>query len=383
MHKRTFLKFLASSSVVALLPNILTGCSRDSFMDVSSNIVMGGGKYADPNELTKVNYALSIINLTMKKKKLIPINFLAHGVIIDPKNYFRAILFEKIGPGACEIDLHSMKMTNIITTNNEKYFYGHGAFSIDAKYIFCTETYLNNKKGIIAIRDADTMQYLGEFPTYGDNPHECKLTDNGKTMVVTNAGSSIGGNIMPSVTYIDMASQQLKERVLLTNKRLNTGHMAIGNNGSLVVASAPREGLSKTDLGGVSIRPTNLNMQSISLPSDIVNSMKGEALSVIIHNKKDIAAVTHPDGNMVTFWSVKDRTLLNHIKIEKPRGVTLTNNEKTFLISYGQDTNLISIDVDSMTVNSNALMKYTYLTGSHIYNWSKTLKEILPIGAMA
>ena len=382
ISRRAFLKFLSCSSAVAFLPQVLISCSKPSFVDQNSNIILGGGKFVSPNNPEKINYALSVVNLTLKDKRLVPLDFLAHGVIVDPNNYFRLIMFEKIGPGACEVDLKSMKMVRKITTSDDKYFYGHGAFTIDGKILYCTETYLGNKKGIIAVRDAQTMQYLGEFPTYGDNPHECQLIKRGKVLVVTNAGSTIGGNTEPSVTYIDMNNQQLIERVMLTNDRLNTGHIGIAKDGSLVVASAPRDGLDKTELGGVSIRPNGEQMETITTPNETVRSMTGEALSVIIHNARNIAAVTHPDGNMVTFWSVSDRRLLKVIRLERPRGVTLTLDEKTFVISYGADTSIMLVDAESLSTKPDENIALTYLSGSHIYNWSKTITEILPMGGM-
>lgn len=361
----------------------MSGCTEQAFIDPGSNIILGGGKFSNPDNQKQINYALSVVNLTLKTKRLVPLDFLAHGVIVDPNDYFRLIIFEKIGPGACEVDLNAMKMVRKITTSDDKYFYGHGAFTGDGKSLYCTETYLDNKKGIIAIRDAQTMQNMGEFPTYGDNPHECQLIDNGKVMVVTNAGSTIGGNTEPSVTYIDMANQQLIEKVFMTNNRINTGHIGIAKDGSLVVASAPRDGLDKTDTGGVSIRPKDKHMETITSPNEVVKSMTGEALSVIIHNTKNIAAVTHPDGNMVTFWSVSDRRLLNVIKAEKPRGVTLTMDEKTFVVSYGADTSIMLVDVETLSINPDEKITLTYLSGSHIYNWSKTLTEILPMSGVA
>jgi uncharacterized protein len=383
ISRRTFLKFLAQSSAVVILPHSLFGCTEAAFVDPKSNIILGGGKFANPDNQKQIDYALSVVNLTLKTKRLIPLDFLAHGVIIDPNNYFRLMVFEKIGTGACEIDLNTMQMVRKITTSDDKYFYGHGAFTVDGKILYCTETYLDNKKGIIAIRDAQTMQNLGEFPTYGDNPHECQLVDNGKVMVVTNAGSTIGGNTEPSVTYIDMANQQLIERVFMTNDRINTGHIGIAKDGSLVVASAPRDGLEKTEPGGVSIRPQGNPMETITSPNELVQSMTGEALSVIIHDVNNIAAVTHPDGNMVTFWSISDRRLLNVIRVEKPRGVALTIDGENFVVSYGADTNIMLVDVETLSTKPDEMITLTYLSGSHIYNWSKTLAEILPMGGMS
>lgn len=54
----------------------------------------------------------------------------------------------------------------------------------------------------------------------------------------------------PSVTYIDVASHRLLDRVPLTDARLDTGHLGIAQDRSLVVVSAPRAGPSTAERGG-------------------------------------------------------------------------------------------------------------------------------------
>jgi hypothetical protein len=287
-------------------------------------------------------------------------------------------LFEKRGPGACEFDLKTQRVIRQIPCRDGHYFYGHGAYTVDGKQLFSTETKLSNLDGFIAIRDTKTLEYLGEFPSYGKEPHECKLIDRGKTLIVTNGGGNFTGEA-PSIAYIDVASQKLLEKIELSNKSLNAGHLAVDQAGALIVVSAPRSGLGKEQLGGVSIRPKGQKqkLESIFNPQSVTNKMYGEALSVVIAEKQQMAAVTHPSGNLVTFWSLKDRRLLKTLSLENPRGIELTKNERFFLISYGRTADLMKIDLATLSREKSKVFNDTYFTGSHIYNWSRTMQELL------
>jgi len=374
LSRRNFLKFL-SLSCISLQANLLAGCTHQKFYHPDNDILLGGGRFNKEDELRHV---LAIVNLQQKSKTLVDLDFLAHGIIIDPNNKKRLVMFEKIGPSAAEVDLETHTVSRKISTTKDKQFYGHGAFSKAGDTLFCTETYLSSHKGIVAIRDGKTFDSLGEFPTYGENPHECQLIDDGDTLVVTNAGSEIVDKSQPCVTYIDVQTQKLIERVTLTNQQLNTGHIGIGKDGSLIVASAPRKGLETTHTGGVSIRSGKKNMLSMTQPEMVINKMTGEALSVAIDEKHKIAAVTHPDGNLVTFWSVDKRELLKAMSVPKPRGVTLSIDGKSFIVSYDINTSLVLISTKDLTASTDSIMQPTFISGSHIYNWSRRLTEIMP-----
>ena len=258
----------------------------------TNEIILGGGKYLDIN-INSIRHVLSIVNLNDQSQELINTDFLPHGIHRNPAKMSTVALFEKKGPGACEFDLNTKKITRSIQTKAGRYFYGHGAYNITGDTLFSTETELKDLKGVIGIRNTKDMSYLGEFPTYGLEPHECKLIDHGKTLVVTNGGGDFKSE-PPSVVYIDVNSQQLIESVQLTNKSLNAGHLAVAKDGSLVVVSAPRFGLGKSYAGGVSIRPKGKSMKSIGVPEKITQELYGEALSIVIIPNKGVAAGDTP-----------------------------------------------------------------------------------------
>jgi hypothetical protein len=344
------------------------------------NIILGGGSYLNLDNLER-KHVISVIDLESRKRTLTDISFLPHGFHRNPQNINRLAIFEKRGPGACEYDLNERKVVRYIPGASGRYFYGHGAYSIDGSLLYSTETMLKTKDGVIALRDADTLKILGEFPSYGKEPHECKLIDGGQTMVVTNGGGNMQGET-PNVAYIDMNSEKLLEKVELTNARLNTGHFSVSDTGSLVVVSAPREGLSNQHLGGVSIRPRGDYMESIASPLAVTQRMKGEALSVVIHPDAGLAAVTHPDSNMVTIWSLHDRKLVKVIELEKARGVELTSDMKSFVISYGFQASLIQIPLATLEPDNDSIIEDSLISGSHIYNWSREMNELFYPGPL-
>ncbi|GFR89191.1 twin-arginine translocation pathway signal [Elysia marginata] len=226
--RRKLIQF--SSLSLTLLP-FISACTSEKNYTEEQNLILGGGRFK-LSENGPTQYVFSTVDLRSNITSFIRLNFLPHGIHAHPDTPERLAVFEKKGPHACEIDLKNQELIREITTDSSRYFYGHGTYSADGNLLFCTESNLQSLDGIIAVRDSKSMDYLGEFPSYGKEPHECKLIDNGNILVVTNGGGPVNGS-PPSVTYIDIHSEQLLETVNLTNPRINTGHMALAQDGSL------------------------------------------------------------------------------------------------------------------------------------------------------
>ncbi|WP_456372634.1 DUF1513 domain-containing protein [Thiolapillus sp.] len=340
------------------------------------DLILGGGQYLVPGQSAEeMRFVFSVLQPEQDKPNLIDTAFLPHALALKPDQPTTMAVFEKKGPGACEIDLNSMSLTRVIETVPQRHFYGHGAYSADASLLYCTESYLDDFKGVIAVRDADSHQLLGEFPTYGEEPHECQLIDDGKVMVVTNGGGPLGGDA-PCVTYIDVQTEKLLERVEMTSEQINTGHFALDADGGLIVVSAPRAGLELTDNGGVSIKPAGAGMLTKEEPADVVARMKGEALSVAIHAGTGVAAVAHPDGDMVTFWSMKDGSFVKAMDFPRPRGICLNTEDSGFYISYGSDTLLGFVHAQTLEEDADRVRTSTFQSGSHVFNWIRDVESL-------
>lgn len=339
---------------------------------VSKGLLLGPGKHTLPDGSTR--FDLSIIDLDSDAPNfaLIPMPFFGHGVSPNPTRPERAAIFEKWGSGACEVDLLTGELVRMIETTPDRQFYGHGAYSPDGKVLYCTETIVaGDYSGVIAMRDAETLDYLGEFPSYGLSPHDCHLIDEGRTMVVTNGGGPLDGSA-PCVTYIDVASQQLKEKLTFDTPNINAGHIAIADNGGIAVVSAPRQKLDlETSNGGVSLKPHAGELATMTEPEQVVSRLKGETLSTCIDNQRNIVAATTPMADTLTFWDLDTGKLLQHYHIANPRGITLTADRKYYVVTYGSPVAQLSlIDVSTLEKVQGFDLEWTGMTGSHVYSYS-------------
>jgi hypothetical protein len=334
------------------------------------DLILGGGSFVDLQDGKTPRHVLSRVDLATQRVGLTATGFLPHGIALDPLDANRVVVCEKIGPGCCEIDLASGRLTRTIAPQEDRWFYGHGAFSPDGRLLYTTETVNSRESGVIGVRDARTLAYLGEFPTFGENPHDCRLSADGRTLVVTNGGGRRGTPMRPCVTYVDVEARRLLDKVEPDDERVNAGHLALSDEGVLVVVSAPRKGMRETDLGGVSLRRARGPLHVASEPGPVVQRMVGEALSVEIHEPTGVAAVTHPFGEMVTFWSLAEQKLLTTLELPRARGLALSRDGRHFVLSYGATADLDRIDPRTWKRVPGGLSR-SFLTGSHLFNWNR------------
>ena len=99
MNRRKFLN--ASLSALISYPLLFfPGQAQASYGD----IVVGGGMYKNL-DTNKIEFLLGYVDLGSYIIKQNPLNFLPHGIALDPKNPNRLFALEKIGSGVCAIFL--------------------------------------------------------------------------------------------------------------------------------------------------------------------------------------------------------------------------------------------------------------------------------------
>ncbi|MCB9832140.1 MAG: DUF1513 domain-containing protein [Planctomycetes bacterium] len=299
--------------------------------------------------------------------------FFGHGMVPHPIERQRLAVFEKRGRGACEVDLAVGGVTRMIETLPNREFYGHGAFSADGKLCYAAESDVEDDYvGVIALRDATTMAIIGEFPSFGSAPHDLHLIDGGRRMVVTNGGDKWGGEVLPSVTIIDVAKRSLIEKIEFDGPRINAGHVAIAQDGGLAIVSAPREGMGdgKKEIGALSLRPAGGKLVTMREPEAVTSAMISETLSVAIHEGRRLVAATTPLGNLVTFWDLDRCRHVASLEFDGPRGVVLSEDQSEFIVSYGTGKGFITrISVATLKEVPGSKPVSTVITGSHLINY--------------
>jgi hypothetical protein len=358
--------FLLATSA-AVLGATLGGAACAKKAAARKGTIVGAGRFLT-TDTGQITYVLCVFDLDGTRSRAIDMTFFGHGLAFHPQDRQRAVVFEKKGPGCCEVDLRSGRVTRTITTPRTRAFYGHGAFTRDGQVLFATENHLETRNGLIVIRDAKTFQELGEFPTYGQSPHDCHLIDEGKTLVVTNGGGPLDSDALPSVTFVDAASTKLLEKLTFDTPRINAGHLGLTARRDVVAISAPREGLPQEALGGVTIRTGSGRFETMANPTDVIQRMVGESLSLCIDEGRRVVGVTNPDGNIVTFWDLDGKRLVKHLDLPAPRGIARTLDGESLVLSYGQGT-LAFLDPATMEPRPNPVVATSTLSGSHIFNW--------------
>lgn len=346
---------------------------REGDRDRKKGLILGGGGYfADGAP----RYALALVDLDAPEPQaaLLPLSFLAHGIVIDPRDPGRAAAFEKKGPGACLVDLRAQQVLRPIPTSPNRRFYGHGGFSADGSLLYATESLLDQGlAGVLVVRDAQTLQELGTVPTHGAAPHDCQLLEDGTTMVVANGGGTIDGGAPASVTFIDLKSERLLDEVRLDSPRFNAGHVAVTRRGDLALVSAPRDGLPSPNqqLGAVTLRPRGSTARTAAQPEAVVRRMLGETLSVLINEDDGTVLATHPLGDCVSMWRLDDGEHLGTLELRGPRGVTRSRDGAWYLISHveGKSVRLTAFSAETREP-VGFYVDPSFTSGSHIFTHS-------------
>ncbi|MCL4732054.1 MAG: DUF1513 domain-containing protein, partial [Planctomycetes bacterium] len=252
-------------------------------------------------------------------------------------------------------------------------FYGHGGYSPDASRVYATEYDARSYEGRMVVRDAADFKILGEFPTYGEWPHDCQFIEDGKVVAVTNGGGHLEGGALPNVAYVEVSSGKLQEKIEVANPNINAGHLFISPKGDLAVLHAMREGLNTTEaLGGLSLRPKGRAIAQMASPAEITGAMKGETLSVAWQEQGDVVGVTNPFGNLISFWKLSEAVYVSRIRLKQPRGIGLTQDGRYFAVTFDKDNpNLILVPADTRMPEARPIQFPLACDGSHayVYDW--------------
>lgn len=376
--RREFLRNGISLALGTAAAPYLAGCNTSQPVTPKFGTVVGAGKFVTSKKTSTI---LVVANLDDAENPFynFPLDFFGHGFVENPLDGKRAVIFEKRGPGACEVNMTSGEVLHKIKAAANHEFYGHGAYTPDGATLFCTESIVSkNYQGVLAVRDGKSFQVTGQVDTHGLRPHDCTLIDDGKVMVVTNAGGPIDSKDRPNVTYVELASNKLLDKVEFESELISAGHLELAANGDLLCISAPRNGLKDEakQPGAFSVRRKGGGDRFTTMvdPGEVAKRMTAETLSVAIHEPTQTAAATNPFGNIITFWDLAKGTYRGKFEVEMPRGVCLTQDGSQFVFSYGETTmHLVRIDPTTLSEIPDSRTDRIGIGGSHLFPYQPPL----------
>lgn len=323
--------------------------------------------------------SVGIINLATGQYHSIPVPSTGHSIVGHPTDRTRVIMLgQRPLPQSVEIDLNEMKVTQVINAGADRYFYGHGVFDAGGRYLYSTENKSDSDLGFISIRDAQNFQLIGGFPSHGVGPHELDFFDDGRLTVIANGGlesktvdelASEVPNMKSTLDIVETASGKLLQSYQLPHQKLSIRHLALGANGEIAVSL---KSYSSTPLPYACVALGNIN-SGISIPEvppEMLPQLQSSAFAIELSADAKLAAVTHPEGKLLSIWDVENRAFVNAIPLGvMPEGVTRLPNQQSFLLNslYGA---LAEIDKDGTRVTRDEIANVTGLNWKHACPWT-------------
>lgn len=272
--------------------------------------------------------------------------FRGHGVSQHPLAPSQVIMYAR-RPGTMGIvtDVLEQKLVTQFKVAKNRFFYGHGCFSLDGKTLFTTEGDSFSGVGKIGIRDAVTYKQLGEYDTHGIGPHDIRLMPDGKTMVIANGGILTRpesgrkklnlGEMVSSLTYIDALSGQKVDEFRVPEAKASIRHLDISQDGTVAIAmQVQREAMKSSDLVPLgAIHKPGKEIKLLAEPERLIYGMNDYTGSVVINSKTRTAGFTSPRGNLVGFWDIDNTMFKGYHQLYDVCGIAVSQDQQRFIIS--------------------------------------------------
>lgn len=278
-------------------------------------------------------FEAAVIDERGQDRLVLPLEARGHSFAIDAPRR-RAVAFAR-APGrfAIAFNVDGRGDPVAIAAAPGRHFYGHGIFTPDGKLMLATENDYEGGTGVAGIYDAtDGFRRIGEFATQGIGPHEVVLMGDGRTMCVANGGilthPDYGrtelnlATMVPSISYIDMASGDLLEKAELKPElqQLSIRHMALDRAGH-VWFGCQYQGDASEQPPLVGRHRRGGEFELFPGPEDTLHAMRNYVGSMAADASGRVMATSSPRGGLVAFWDTETGRYLGERPIADGCGV--------------------------------------------------------------
>ncbi len=257
------------------------------------------------------------------------------------------------------VDVVEGRRTRVIDAAPGRHYYGHGTFTADGKVLFAPENAFDQEEsdvGVIGVYDAtDGYRRVGEMKAGGIGPHDVRLIDGERTMVVAVGGilthPDMGraklnlDRMRPSLTYLDRESGAILEQVAPApeNHQASMRHLGVGPDGEVVIV-AQFEGDPRARPPLVLVHRRGGEAHWLSAPDAIQARMRNYCGSAAVDVSGTVAAASHPRGGLVTFWSLTEKRFLWAAEAPDGCGVAADGRPGGFLVTSGGGGAITALD---------------------------------------
>lgn len=248
----------------------------------------------------------------------VPVPFFGHIAIQNPAQPEQVVLFEQWGTRSALIDIKDRKLLNVASTDYGKTFLGHAVFTEDGSLLVDTEENKAQTQGFLVLRDTTHMNVVETITSYGVAPHECRSLDQGKTLMVANAGH---GHETPNVSWVDVKSGKLLHQVEIPASDVLYAHLNISHDGWMCVVGTNSVYSKKKSFDLVTFISPDGKVLPPKLPEPVAAKLRNEALSIAFLGNSGLVAVTLPSDNLLLIFDYKTQMLVQAMGLPAPNGI--------------------------------------------------------------
>lgn len=253
---------------------------------------------------------------------------------------------------------------------------------------------LSRQYGRVTIRDAATLTTRDSYSTYGIDPHDIRLIENGRYLVAANYGSlpkagetelAVPRDVAEAcVTIIDMRSGKLVEKIVTDRHQTEVRHLAAGRLDRIFAIQAKLGGPDFAHLDeaeditsepGIIYRPAaTLKLAKGRSPRDLATpaatAQMRHGLSIAYDAMADEVIATYPSSHRVMVFDGGSGALIRNtdmrsLGLRYPCGVTLLPDGRHYAIT-GYRENLFVFERKSHRLNREMCLYPTFYGHSHI-----------------
>jgi hypothetical protein len=309
------------------------------------------GGVTDPQQIADLydDYALVATDLATFAEIVVPVPFPAHGIASSARAPALAILVEKWGRHCAAVDYAAGTILAVDQATADRQYIGHAAFAPDDATIFVSEGHFPQTpdgyaRGIIGVRDPRSLALIREFPSHGENPHECRLLSDGTTLAVCNQGTV--NRFPPTATnlaFIDTRDGRLLEQLGIDRADVCIAHMRLLPDDRVIAVTKTIDNSPESNQLYVGGRGAGL--ASLRLGAD--RHYPTEILSIDIDAPRGRVGVTNPEGGRVTFVDLTSREVLATFERPGVLSIALTLDGRFWIVA-GVSTPVWIIDAVSL-----------------------------------
>jgi hypothetical protein len=282
-----------------------------------------------------------------------------HDVTVRPGTHDVAVFARRPGNWFAVVSGQTGDVRSLVHAIAGRHFFGHGAFSADARLLYATENDIGTGGGVIGIYDAtDGYRRIGELPSGGIGPHDLALLPDGRSLVIANGGLRThpdnGREILnpegmkPNLALADLTRGEITARHELDAdlSKLSIRHLAVRPDGLVAFGCQHQGGEDEAPpLLGL-LRPGGTPVM-LEIEDDALFRMRNYIGSVSFDDTGNYLAATSPQGGSVLVWSVARGKVSRSVMITDVSGAA-PNSTASFLVTSG-NTGLSTLDPSGLS----------------------------------